>query len=227
MTIGEEIFWKNAYGVLRDIRMPHLDPAHGAAVEAVRWCRLVKKRPTYNRQAFLEKESPALLAYLEALASIEEFGIWRTLDDRIRLHAEALRSEGSQTCARPWLAAMWHTLPELSAIGELILDQRLEPAFPNQGMIPMVQADQGKGNGGSESGDGDKTGSAGSTAKPSVQPPKRLKFPATLVLLSPTERKAFDLDDEAGDDLENEENENRPDGPDERNRPVNQIGGTL
>jgi hypothetical protein len=221
---GEAIFWKNAQGVLRDIRMPHLDPSHGAAVEAVRWCRLVKKRPTYNRQAFLEKESPALLAYLETLASIEEFGIWRTLDDRIRLRALALRSEGGQTCARPWLAATWHTLPELSAIGELILDQRLEPAFPNQGMIPMVHADQGKGNGGDESGGGDKTGSAGSTAMPNAQPPKRLKFLATPVLINPTERKAFGLDDEAE---ANDENDNRQEGPDERNRPVNRIGGVL
>ncbi|MEQ9070910.1 MAG: hypothetical protein RLO18_29515, partial [Gimesia chilikensis] len=62
---------------------------------------------------------------------------------------------------------------------------------------------------------------------PSVPPPKRLKFPATLVLLSPTERKAFGFDDEAGDDLDNDENDNRPDGPDERNRPVNKIGGAL
>ena len=229
MKIGEEIFWRNAEGVLRDIGMQHLDLAHGAAVETVRWCRLVKKRPTFHRQAFLEKESPALLAYLETLASNEEYDIWRTLDDRIRLRAEVLRGYDARTCARPWLAATWHALPELVAIGELILNQRLETAFPNQARIPMVEADRAKGNGGDESGGGgdDKTGSAGSTAKPSTQPPKRLKLPVIPVLLNPTERKAIGLDDEAEENPENDANDNRPEGPDERNRPVNRIGGAL
>lgn len=202
MTTGEELFCQNASGVLRDIGMPHLDPAHGAAVDIVRWCRVVRSRPTHYRQQFLELESPALLAYLEALASSDEAGVWRTLEERILLQAEILREEDRRPCVRPWLAAIWHTLPELSAIGRRIIDQQAEATAPIPDVTPRVVADQGEGKGSDdgEGGGGDKSGSAGTTAKPKPQPSTGLTFPVAPVRLSAAERKVFGLDDEVDND---------------------------
>lgn len=215
MTTGEELFWQNAAGVLRDIDMLHLDLAHGAAVDVVRWCRLMRSQPTHNRQEFLEIEAPGLLAYLEMLDASGDANAWRTLEDRIRLRAEILRETEMRPCARPWLAAIWHALPELSAIGQRIIFQQAEANDPGPEVTPTVVADQGegKGNDDGESGSGDKSGSAGTTAKPQPQLPTRLTFPAIPVRLSAAERKVFGLDDETT----NDDGDNSPagtDGPD-------------
>lgn len=225
MTTGEELFWQNAAGVLRDIGMDHLDPAHGATVDIVRWCRVVGSRPTHHRQQFLEVQAPALLAYLEALASSDEAGVWRTLEERILLRAEILRAKDTQLCARPWLAAIWHTLPELSAIGQRIIDLQAEANDPNPDETPTVLVNQGEGKGSDdgEGGSGDKSGSAGTTAKPQPQPSTRLTFPATPVRLSAAERKVFGLDDDADND--DGSIPNGTDGPDGTKGPVDPKGG--
>lgn len=225
MTTGEELFWQKAAGVLRDIGMPHLDPAHGAAVDIVRWCRLVRSRPTHHRQEFLEMESPALLAYLEMLAESGDVDVWRTLDDRIRLRAEELREKDKPSCARPWLAAIWHALPELSAIGQRILDQQTETDDPIPEVTPTVLVDQSDGKGsddGEKSGGGDKTGSAGTTAKPQPKPSTRLTLPAVRVRLSDAERKTFGLDDETDND--DDQTPDGPDGPDGTKGPGGKRG---
>jgi hypothetical protein len=195
-TTGEEIFWRNASRTLRDIGMARLDPAHGAAVDTVRWCLLVRGRPTHHRQAFLEWESPALLAYLEKLSSSGEAQSWRTLDERIRFHAEVLREREIQPCARPWLAAVWHALPELAALGQCILDQEAKNQDPAPEVAP-VAADTGTGAGGEgDNGSGGKTGSANSN-KP--RPSPRLAFPVVPVAPTEAERKALDLADDTDD----------------------------
>ncbi|RCW23182.1 hypothetical protein DFR48_10751 [Ciceribacter lividus] len=191
MTTGEEIFWKNAHGVLRDIGMSHLDPAHGAAVDVVRWCLLVRGRPTHHLQTFLEIESPALLAYLERLATSGDAAGWRTLFQRIRHYAELLHETDMQPCARPWLAAIWHCLPELVGIGQTIIDEQTEPesvaAFE---LAPdVVPAGDDKG-GDSDKGSAGKAGSAGTTAKP--RPSARLVLPVVSVMLTDAERKMFE-----------------------------------
>lgn len=217
MTAGEKLFWQNAAGVLRDIGMPHLDPAHGAAVDIVRWCRLTRNRPTHHRQEFLEMESPAILAYLEMLAESGDVDVWRTLEDRIRLRAEELRGKDKPSCARPWLAAIWHALPELSAIGQRIIDQQTEADDPAPVVTPTVLVDQGDGKG-----SGDKTGSAGTTAKPQPDPSTRLAVPVVRVRLSAAERKIFGLDDETGND--DDHTPDGTDGPDGTKRPGGKGG---
>jgi hypothetical protein len=202
MTTGQRIFRKNAFATLRDMGMPHLDPAHGAAVEAVRWCLTVRGRPTHHRQTFLERESPALLAYLEKLATLADSASWRTLEDRIVLHAEVLREMDTPPCRRRWLAAIWHTLPELAAFGQYLLDRQAEKKAPVPGAQPVPADSSGSDDG---KGGGDKTGSAGTKAKPQ---PSRLALPAVSVVLTPAEKKAFDL----GDDTEDTKEET-PEGP--------------
>lgn len=205
MTTGQRIFRKNAFATLRDMGMPHLDPAHGAAVEAVRWCLTVRGRPTHHRQTFLERESPALLAYLERLATSADSATWRTLEERIRLHAEVLAKMDMPPCRRPWLAAIWHTLPELAALGQYLLDRQAEKDAPAPGASP-VPADNSGGDDGK--GSGDKTGSAGTKTKP--QPSSRLALPAVPVTLTIAEKKAFDSGDDAKADNTKSET---PDGP--------------
>ncbi|MFK3777262.1 hypothetical protein [Agrobacterium sp. NPDC089420] len=192
-TTGEEIFWNNARGVLRDIGMQHLDPAHGAAVDIVRWCALVRSRPTHHRQTFLEAESPALLVYLERLASSGDATGWRTLRDRIQFHVELLRDGEIQPCARPWLAAIWHCLPEFAALGQHILDQQAEKNGLDPEVEPVVSDTTGTG------GDGDK-GSAGKSGAATASKPRtspRLAFPIVPVVPTPAEEKALDLRDES------------------------------
>lgn len=198
-TTGERIFWQRACGVLWDIGMPHLDPAHGAAVEIVRWCLLVRGRPTHHRQAFLEAECLPLLVYLEKLASNGDAADWRTLEERIRLRFEILREEDMQPCAKPWLAAVWHTLPELAALGQTILagadkprsvgDFEAEPA--------STDADANSGNGSDDKGSAGKTGSAGTAAKP--KPSARLVLPVVPIVLTEAEKKALGLDKRTSD----------------------------
>lgn len=202
MSEGEKIFRKNAHSTLRDMGMQHLHPSHGAAVEAVRWCLTVRSRPTHHRQDFLERESPALLAYLEKLATSADSASWRTLEERIALRAEVLREMDTPPCRRPWLAAIWHTLPELAGIGHHLLDQQAKIAALALGAEP-VPADSSGGDDGK--GSGDKTGSAGTKAKPQ---PSRLALPAVSVVLTPAEKKAFDL----GEDTEDTKEET-PEGP--------------
>lgn len=192
-TTGEEISWKNARAILRDIGMPHLDWAHGAAVNIVRQCLNTRHRPTYHQQTFLETESPALLTYLERLSTSGDATGWRTLRDRVQSHAEFLRETDMQPCARPWLAAIWHALPELAAIGKGILDDREEPKsvadFEAAPVPSDAGASSGNGSGGDDKGSAGKAGSAGTVAKPKPSP--RLALPVVAVVLTEAEKKAF------------------------------------
>ncbi|MBD9640893.1 hypothetical protein IB277_31835 [Ensifer sp. ENS07] len=222
-TTGEEIFWQNATGILRDIGMLHLDPAHGAAVDVVRWCLLVRGRPTHNRQSFLETESQQLLAYLEQLATSGDAAGWRTLEERIRLRAELLRETDMQPCAKPWLAALWHTLPELAAIGQTILDGADEPRSVADFEVAPASADADAnsgggdgGNGGGDKGSAGKAGSAGTTAKP--MPPRRLDLSVVLVVLTEAEKKTLGLDKRSSD--ADAKKDAAPEGPEGTNGPT-------
>ncbi len=193
---GEEIFWQTARGTLRQIAMAWLDPAHGAAVDTVRWCLLVRSRPTHHRQRFLEKEAPAILAYLEKLALNGDAQGWRTLDERIRVHAEILKENDMQPCARPWLAAIWHTLPEMAAVGQTILDRLAEKNEPTPRNGPFT-SDTGTGSDGDD-GKGS-SGKAGSVTANRPRPPSRLTLPIVTVTLTSAEEKALDLGDDPED----------------------------
>lgn len=197
--VGEEIFWQNARAVLRDIGMSQLDPAHGAAVDVVRWCLLVRGRPTHYRQTLLEMESPPLLAYLETLATSGDVAGWRTLEQRIWHHAELLHETDMQPCARPWLAAIWHCLPELAGIGQTILDGADEPKNTADFEVAPTRTDTDTkaGEGGDDKGSAGKAGSSGTAAKPR---PSRLALPVVAVVLTEAEMKALDLGGDAGDD---------------------------
>lgn len=209
MTVGEEIFLQNARAILRDIGMPHLDWAHGAAVNIVRRSLNVRDRPTHHQQAFLEAEVPALLAYLETLAASGDIAAWRTLDARIQLHAEVVRESGMHPCARPRLAAIWHALPELVALGQCIIDRVAENDGHAPGAAPVfsdLTAETG--------GDGEKgsTGKAGSATSHKPRPSPRLAFPPVTVTPTPAEEKALDLEDQKSDD-----NISSPAGPETQN----------
>lgn len=212
-NVGEEIFWHNARAVLRDIAMSHLDPAHGAAVDVVRWCLLVRGRPTHHRQTFLEAESPALLAYLETLATSGYVAGWRTLEQRIRHHAELLHETDMQPCARPRLAAIWHCLPELMGIGQTILDgaDELKSVVDFEVAPAPTDTDAKAGDDGGDKGSAGKAGSAGTAAKPR---PSRLALPVVAVVLTEAEIKALDLGDETSEaDTKNDATPDGPDGP--------------
>lgn len=217
-TTGEEISWKNARAILRDIGMPHLDWAHGAAVNVVRQCLNTRGRPTYHQQAFLEGECPALLTYLEKLATSGEATGWRILRDRVQLRAELLRETGMQPYAKPWLAAIWHTLPELAAIGQTILDvadeTRTVADFETE--PASIDADANSGNGGDDKGRAGKTGSAGTAAKPKPSP--RLALPVVSVVLTEPEKRALGLDKRSPD--ADAKNDVMPDGPDGTSGPT-------
>lgn len=215
--VGEEIFWQNARAVTRDIGMSHLDPVHGAAVDVVRWCLLVRGRPTHHRQTFLESESPPLLAYLETLATSGDTAGWRTLEQRIRLHAELLHETDMQPCARPRLAAIWHTLPELVGIGQTLLDgaDELKSVADFEVAPAPTDTDAMAGDGGDDKGSAGKAGSVGTAAKP--KPSSRLALPVVAVVLTQAEMKALAPDDDASD--ANAKNDARPNGPDESTGP--------
>jgi hypothetical protein len=209
MTTDDATFWKNAHAVLRDIGMPHLDPAHGAAVEVVRWCLAVRGRPTHRRQAFLEMESPALLVYLETLAATGDAAGWRTLEQRIRLHAEVLR--GTEPYLRPWKAAIWHVLPELAAMGQAFLDRQAENSAPAPETVHDVTNANANASddadGGGDKGSG-KTGSGGTTSAP--RPRLRLALPPVPVVLTGAKKKALDLDNDTSID---DKTDAAPEGP--------------
>lgn len=210
-TTGEKIFWENARSVLRNIDMQHLDPAHGAAVDIVRRCLLVRGRPTHHRQTFLEQECPALLIYLEKLTSSGDAAGWRALRDRVQLHAELLRETDMQPCARPWLAAIWHALPELATIGQRILDGLEELKSVADFQVEPASIDTGNsGNGDEEGGGTGKTGSAGTPAKPKPLP--RLALPVVPVAPTEAERKALGLNKRESD--AEAKNDPTPDGVD-------------
>jgi hypothetical protein len=205
----------NARLILRDIDMQHLHPAHGAAVEIVRWCLVVRSRPTHRRQAFLEMESPTLLAYLEKVASSGNSVGWRTLENRIRLRAEILRETGMNSCSRPWQAAIWHTLPELAKIGQAILDQQTEKRILAPGStqtVPESNGGAGDGGGEGEMGSAGKAGSAGTTAKP--RPALRLALPAAPIVLTGAEKMALGLSNDASTDDKTDATPEGPDGTD-------------
>jgi hypothetical protein len=216
-TTGEEIFWANALAVLRDIGMSHLDPAHGAAVDVVRWCLLVRGRPTHHRQRFLENESPALLAYLEMLATSGDTKDWRTLEQRILFRAEILRETDMQPCRRPWLAAIWHCLPEFAGIGQTILNESDEPkSVADYEVVPApADADTKTGDGGDDKGSAGKAGSAGTAAVPR---PSRLALPVVVVVLTEAEKEA--LKKKALNDATDANDGTTPDGPEGTDGPA-------
>lgn len=197
MTTGEEIFWGNARDVLRNIDMQHLDPAYGAAVSIVRQSLNTRHRPTYHQQTFLEAESPALLVYLERLASSGDAAGWRTLRDRIQCHAELLRDGEIQPCARPWLAAIWHVLPEIAALGQVILDRQAKKAGPAPDAGPTAETTGGKSGDDAAGSNSGKSGSAGTTAQP--RPSPCLALPVMRVTPTEAEKKALDLGDRPAD----------------------------
>lgn len=158
---------------------------------------------------FLERESPALLAYLEKLATSADSASWRTLEERIALHAEVLREMDTPPCRRPWLAAIWHTLPELAAFGQYLLDRQAEKKAHVLGAQPVPADSSGSDDG---KGGGDKSGSAGTKAKP--QPSSRLSFPAVPVTLTVAEKKAFDFEEDAEAEDTKDETPEEPDGTD-------------
>jgi hypothetical protein len=196
-TTGEDISWKNARAILRNIGMPHLDWAHGAAVNIVRQCLNTRHRPTYHQQAFLEAESPALLAYLERLVTSGDATGWRTLRDRIQYHAELLRDGDMLPCARPWLAAIWHTLPELAGLGQSILDRQTRKTRPAPDAVPVAETSGGKSGDDAAGGKSGKSGAAGTTAKP--RPSPRLTLLVVTVMPTEAEKKALDLGDRPTD----------------------------
>ncbi len=208
MTVGEDIFRKNSRAILRDIGMSHLDWDHGAAVNIVRRCMNIRGRPTHHQQAFLEVESPALLAYLEKLAASGQMTGWRTLEARVRLGAEVLRERELHPCARPWLAAIWHSLPELVALGQAILDRSTEKSSMVPDSAP-VASDAATGSGG----DGDKgsAGKAGSATSHKPHSLSRLALPIVTVTLTLAEKKALDLGN--GTEGSDAEGAITPDGP--------------
>lgn len=214
IDVGERIFWRNARAVLRDIGMSHLDSAHGAAVDVVRWCLLVRGRPTHHRQTFLEVESPALLAYLETLATSGEAAGWRTLEQRIRHHAELLHETDMHPCPRPWLAAIWHTLPELVVIGQTVLDGTDElKSTADFEAAPVPTDTDTKTDDGGDKGSAGKAGSAGTAAKP--KPSSRLALPVVPVVLTEAEMKAFNSSNDA-----DAKNDTTPDGPEGTSGPT-------
>lgn len=214
-TVGEEIFWTNANRVLREIGMTHLDPAHGAAVDIVRWCRNTRSRPTHHRQVFLEAESPQLLAYLETLAKSGDSAAWHALKERIRERAELLGEAGHPDCARPWIASIWHALPELVALGQAILDEHkpLLPASEFEVSQPSESTETTGGDGGDKS--SGKTGSAGTTAVPRPSP-RRLVLPKAPVNVEMTEaeRRALQKTKDAAEAAQEDETPEGPDGTD-------------
>lgn len=223
MRTGEEIFRENSHLVLRDIGMTHLSWEHGAAVNIVRRSMNVRSRPTHHQQVFLEAESPALLAYIEKLAASGDMTGWRTLEARVQLRAEILRERELQPCARPWLAAIWHTLPEFVALGQSILDRPTKKSGPVPDAAPAA-SDTATGSGGD--GDNGSSGKAGSATSNKPRSPSRLALPIVTVTLTTAEEKALDL----GNDTENsdEKKDITPDGPDGTDGPVGPtpVGGT-
>lgn len=196
-TTGEEISWKNARAILRDIGMPHLDWAHGAAVNIVRQCLNTRHHPTYHQQTFLEAESPALLAYLERLATSGDATGWRTLRHRVQFHADLLRDGDMHPCTRPWLAAIWHCLPEMAGLGQVILDRQTEKARPAPDVMPVAETTGGKSGDDAAGGNSGKSGAAGTPAR--SRPSPRLTLPVVLVMPTEAEMKALDLGDRPTD----------------------------
>ena len=193
MTAGQHIFLANARRTLHDIGMQHLDLSHGAAVEAVRWCLVVRGRPTHHRQELLERECPALLTYLETLARSDDSVAWRTLEERIRTHAEVLTHSAIHPCRRPWLSAIWHVLPELAAIGRTILDRQAPkddalPAVAPASVASDEGIEDGKGSGGA-------SGTAGMSLRSQPAPSSRLNLPVRAVQLTEPEKRALNFVD--------------------------------
>lgn len=224
MTPGERIFWSNAKSTLAKLGMPHLDPAHGAAVEIVDWCRRMRRRPTFSRQRFLEHQSVPLLAYLEALDSDGSLLVWRTLEDRIN---QIVRTADFKMLpfGRPWHVAIWLLLPELAAIGQLILDKEAAANAQNPDLPPILTAIRDNVGSGDGDGGGDKTGSAGAAAKPEFPKFMRLHLPVVVVVLCETERKIFDLNHEVAEDEPDPNNPVWVEGPDGPIAPQGPIGG--
>ncbi|MBB2828164.1 UNVERIFIED_ORG: hypothetical protein GGI63_004643 [Rhizobium esperanzae] len=223
MREGEEIFWRNAAITLGQMSISGHDLRHGAAVNVVRWCLNVRGRPTHHRMAFLERESPALLVYLESLAASENDEGWRTLKERIDRCAEGLRRTEMHPCARPRLTAILHTLPELAALGQNILDAMAQDVAPAADAAPVV-SETGGTRGDGDKGSAGKAGSAGTTAKP--RPIPRLSLPVVAVEPTAAERKVLDLvgDKDKVEEMESDAAPDSPDGTKDTTRP-NRPGG--
>lgn len=221
----DQISLTNAHAILRDIGMPNLDGAHGTAVDIVRWCLNTKGRPSNQRQVFLEAESLPLLAYLEKLATSGDSLGWRTLQDRILFQAEILREMEAPPCRRPWLAAIWHCLPELSAIGQTILDTPKEPKSVAECDVSSeaAQADVNSDSGGDDKGSAGKSGAAFTLAK--LAPAPRLALPVVSVVLTEAEKKALGLSKRDSDDTKHKA---RADHPNDTSGPTGpKMAGSL
>jgi hypothetical protein len=207
--MGKAIFRRNTQRVLREISLDHLHPSYGAAIDTVRWCLVVRGRPTHHRLVFLESACPGLLAYLERLASVNDTAAWRSAEERILIHAEVLRIRGHHVCSRPWLAAIFYALPEFTTIGQELLDRQRPSSGYTPEAMPMVGSSDDGGEG--DQGSTGKAGGAGQTASLRPIPVPRLVFPLVSVQLTETERKLFNLEDEAAIDTAASFG---PDGPD-------------
>lgn len=117
-----------------------------------------------------------------------------------------------QPCARPWLVAIWHTLPEMAALGQSILDREAEKQDPAPD-VALVASDASTGAGG----DGDKgsAGKAGSATSNKPRSPRRLEFPLVPVVATEAEKKALDLDEVS--ETTSASGDVVPDGPDTGN----------
>ncbi|GGB03750.1 hypothetical protein GCM10011491_34870 [Brucella endophytica] len=167
------------------------DPYTSAyAAEIVRWCITVRGRPTGVKQRFLEEESPPLLAYLERLAVGDGSG-WHSLNARISEKTQELRERGMKL-KRPWMAAIWHVLPDLEAIGEVILDRQAAASASDNA---PTASDAVSGSGGGDDKGSAGAGKAGTAAKP--HPAPRLMPRGFPVTLSRAEKRALDLEDKA------------------------------
>ena len=196
-STGTEIFERNAAAALRDIRMPQLGLDDGRAIEIMRDSLAHRCVPRFHRRAWLVRQAPALLAYIEALADAGPAG-WREANERVRKYASAMRDAGEIfESRRPWLLYIWHALPDMEAIGQAILD-RNQAAFAmlhgsegTEALSIDKRDDDGSGDNGSA-----KSGSTDTRLRPTpsvapTQPPMRI--PLTLA-----ERKMLGLEAASG-----------------------------
>lgn len=104
---------------IRAAMWPELPLDLAATIEIVRHCHLHQRRPSNSRREWLRRESPELLAYLDAIA---EGGptAWRTVADRWLVQASAMDMAGVQVEARvPRYEHMLRALRDMAAIGSI------------------------------------------------------------------------------------------------------------
>lgn len=194
MSTRWEIFQKNSQAALRDMNMVGAALEYGATVEVVRKCLLLRKRPQGHRQEFLEAHAPAILAYLEKIASAGDDAAWRTVEARIHERFTCLR-EGDEfePCKRPHLLAIFQALPEFQALGMLVLERLNGVLSPVLEFAPEATAEAG----GDGKGDSEKGGKAGSTSamRRRLLPARQFYLPVVAVEPTPAENRFLELED--------------------------------